>query len=563
MTNAKATKRALLMSVVSLIICFTMLLGTTYAWFTDSVTSAGNIIKSGTLDVEMYWADGTKAVPADGPADWKNAASGAIFNNDKWEPGYAEVRHIKIENKGTLALKYALSIDANGEVSKLADVIDVYYADPAEQVADRAALAAQTPMSNLTKALAGMATTANGTLKAGESVTITIALKMQETAGNEYQYLSIGSDFAIKLLATQLDYEKDSFDDQYDKDAEYADVEKTVIDTTTTEAIEMTAGDATITMPAGMEAGAYEFAVSNVTKTTTDDDKTVLAFDLNLTKDGAKVTDDGTVYTVSWNVGKGYKITKVTHNGEDITPFNYNSITGILTFNVTHFSPFSIEYYDEVVVDTADKLVEALEKGWNVRLANDIKIDPANMSNAYGATGINIKKGQTLDGGGFTLDIKGAGGTWDSGINTTGGVIKNIKVTGAFRGIFVNHNSDHSETVVLENVTTDGTTYTISCDQGMNQNLVAVNCTFNGWTSYATTIGTATFDGCTFGEGSGYAYMRPYAPTTYKNCSFEAGFRVDPRAAVTFEKCTLDGVLITAENLATLVTSNIGNATVK
>jgi hypothetical protein len=57
--------------------------------------------------------------------------------------------------------------------------------------------------------------------------------------------------------------------------------------------------------------------------------------------------------------------------------------------------------------------------------------------------------------------------------------------------------------------------------------------------------------------------MRPYAPTTYKNCSFEAGFRVDPRAAVTFEKCTLDGVLITAENLATLVTSNIGNATVK
>ena len=84
MTNARTTKRALLMSVVSLIVCFTMLLGTTYAWFTDSVTSAGNIIKSGTLDIEMYWADG-KEDPA--TATWTDASTGAIFNNDKWEPG--------------------------------------------------------------------------------------------------------------------------------------------------------------------------------------------------------------------------------------------------------------------------------------------------------------------------------------------------------------------------------------------------------------------------------------------------------------------------------------------
>ena len=213
MTNARTTKRALLLSVVSLIVCFTMLLGTTYAWFTDSVTSAGNIIKSGTLDIEMYWADG-KEDPA--TATWTDASTGAIFNNDKWEPGYAEVRHIKIKNEGTLALKYALSIAANGEVSKLADVIDVYYADPAVQVADRAALAAQTPMSNLTDALAGMATTANGTLLKDEEVIVTIALKMQETAGNEYQNLSIGSDFSIVLMATQKNYEKDSFDHNYD-----------------------------------------------------------------------------------------------------------------------------------------------------------------------------------------------------------------------------------------------------------------------------------------------------------------------------------------------------------
>ena len=57
MTKMKATKRALFLSFVSLFLCFTMLLGTTYAWFTDSVTSATNIITAGNLDVELYHAN--------------------------------------------------------------------------------------------------------------------------------------------------------------------------------------------------------------------------------------------------------------------------------------------------------------------------------------------------------------------------------------------------------------------------------------------------------------------------------------------------------------------------
>ena len=216
-----------------------------------------------------------------------------------------------------------------------------------------------------------------------------------------------------------------------------------------------------------------------------------------------------------------------------------------------------------VIVSSADELIAALENGEDVVLTDDVKIDPAGMSNAYGTTGINVKNGQTIDGNGNTLDIKGAGGTWDSGINTTGGLIKNITVTGSFRGIFINHNSTHSEPVVLENVTIDGTTYTISCDQGMNQTLIATDSTFNGWTSFAATLGEATFTDCSFGEGNGYAYCRPYAPTTFVNCDFEAGYEMDARAAVTFENCTIGGVALTADNLSTLVTSNIANASVK
>ena len=213
MTNKKGIKRSLLMSALALLLCVSMLIGSTFAWFTDSVTSAGNIIKSGTLDVEMSYADG-KENPA--TVAWTDASTGAIFNNDKWEPGYTEVRHIKIENNGTLALKYQLTIAPDGEVSKLTDVIDVYYLDPAAAIADRAKLDENKKLGTLTDVLAGMATTASGNLLPEGEHVVTIALKMREDAGNEYQNKSIGSAFSVILIATQLNHEEDSFDKNYD-----------------------------------------------------------------------------------------------------------------------------------------------------------------------------------------------------------------------------------------------------------------------------------------------------------------------------------------------------------
>ena len=229
MTNKKSTKRALLSSALALIMCISMLIGSTFAWFTDSVTSSGNIIQSGSLKVTMEWLNG-KDDPTAEDAAWKDASTGAIFNSKLWEPGYTEVRHIKIENEGTLALKYKLNIVANGEVSDLADVIDVYYIDPATAaITDRTQLTEDKKIGTLTEVLAGLEESGNGVLvpagKEGEGYksveTITIALKMQESAGNEYQNKQIGSDFAIQLLATQYTYEEDSFDNQYDKDALY------------------------------------------------------------------------------------------------------------------------------------------------------------------------------------------------------------------------------------------------------------------------------------------------------------------------------------------------------
>ena len=216
----------------------------------------------------------------------------------------------------------------------------------------------------------------------------------------------------------------------------------------------------------------------------------------------------------------------------------------------------------DAVAETVTDLSEALVAGNDVLLANDIAVAKADAgSNGYGATGISQLNGGVIDGNGNDISVN-AWGTWDSAINTTGGTIKNINVTGGMRGIFVNHNSTNNSKVILENVTIDGTVYTISCDQGTNQGLEAYNSTFNGWTSYAATIGAVKFDGCSFGEGQGYAYCRPYAATEFVNCDFAAGYEIDPVAAVTFENCTFAGVALTDANLAELV-SNTAKATVK
>ncbi len=223
MNNKKSTKRTLLTSMLSLVLCMAMLVGTTFAWFTDEVTSSGNIIKSGKLEVTMDWAEGNEDPAA---ANWKDASKGAIFNSELWEPGYTEAKHIKVSNVGTLALRYQMRILANGIVSELADVIDVYYFAEATQL-DRAKLATGTKLGTLSEVLNNtnanaISKTIVGDLVAGASKTVTIALKMQESAGNEYQNLSIGTDFSIQLLATQLTSENDSFDNTYDANAEFA-----------------------------------------------------------------------------------------------------------------------------------------------------------------------------------------------------------------------------------------------------------------------------------------------------------------------------------------------------
>ena len=229
----KSTKKSLLLSTLSLMMCVAMLLGTTYAWFTDSVTSGKNIIKSGNLDIEMYYADGTKD-PAS--VTWADASDAAIFDYDLWEPGYTDVKHIKIANVGTLALKYMLSLETDGVVSKLADVLDVYVsvgeATQANSRADLLDASKFVKIGTVSQVLASHTLDLTGNLMPKGSKdasgndatyenTLTLAIKMQEEAGNEYKKLSLDGGFRVVVNATQYTYENDSFDNQYDKNSKY------------------------------------------------------------------------------------------------------------------------------------------------------------------------------------------------------------------------------------------------------------------------------------------------------------------------------------------------------
>ena len=231
-----------------------------------------------------------------------------------------------------------------------------------------------------------------------------------------------------------------------------------------------------------------------------------------------------------------------------------NDITG-KAYSSTGNGKLIIDGVTSTLVNSLEELNAAIKDGYNVIITNNIAVGSTETgSNSYGATGISQLNGGVIDGNGNDISVD-AWTTWDSAINTTGGTIKNLNVTGGMRGIFVNHNSTNCGKVVLENVTIDGTVYTISCDQGTNNGLEANNSIFNGWTSYAATIGDVKFVDCSFGEGQGYSYCRPYAPTTFVGCDFCEGYTVDPVAAVTFENCTINGVALTAGNISALVTS--------
>ncbi len=209
MTNHKNTKRALFMSVISMLMCVTMLVGSTFAWFTDNASTMVNKIQSGKLDIELLDGNTENANSLEGKTlTFAKAKDAPADENVLFEPGakYA-LQQVWLHNAGDLHAKYQITITGIDGSSKLAEVLDVYVAG--------------TKVNTLAKVVANGGIINSSVIAPGEYYTFgTIELEMQTTAGNEYQGLTMDG-IAITVQATQATVEYDSDDNQYDAGAEY------------------------------------------------------------------------------------------------------------------------------------------------------------------------------------------------------------------------------------------------------------------------------------------------------------------------------------------------------
>lgn len=204
----KKTKKSLLFSGLALMMSALLLAGTTFAWFTDSVTNTGNKIEAGTLDVELTTGKQDTLFSSD--------------NNFLWEPGRSQVATATVSNAGSLWLKYTMSftnVKTTGDAD-ITEVLDVYTVAAGAENLDGA-----TYLGTMKDLMAAGSFAAKDKPLApagqdGASETFTLVVKMQESADNDYQ--NCGVTFDVTVNATQYTAEEDGFDsDQYDKDATY------------------------------------------------------------------------------------------------------------------------------------------------------------------------------------------------------------------------------------------------------------------------------------------------------------------------------------------------------
>ena len=220
--NKKATKRALLTSVMALVMCVVMLVGTTFAWFTDTASTAVNKIVAGNLDVELLMHNGSDYVNISKEREPIFGSDTSTVAQNKnldtlWEPGKTQVAYLAIENKGNLALKYKVALN----VTNPADGKDLYkvmqYAIVPDAKNDNGKVTGWTTGGNVT--VGQQPVSGEVSLAVGATHYFALLVHMDELAGNNYQNGKV--EFDLTVYATQYTVESDSFGKDYDKNATY------------------------------------------------------------------------------------------------------------------------------------------------------------------------------------------------------------------------------------------------------------------------------------------------------------------------------------------------------
>ena len=244
MNNKRATKRALLTSVMALVMCVVMLVGTTFAWFTDTASTGVNKIEAGNLDVKLMYSTDMQT--------WKEADDQTKLFDDNalWEPGYTQVVYLKVVNAGNLALKYEAGFsknytsnrgkNVNGDWYRVDNYLKIGTAETTTKFENREDVWSAIAATEKTLAKDVMLTNDWVTLKAREeSKPFAVAIYMPTSVGNEANASRLRpssvSGLGIEVRATQATVENDSFGADYDANAatvlnrvEYTDGEHTV-----------------------------------------------------------------------------------------------------------------------------------------------------------------------------------------------------------------------------------------------------------------------------------------------------------------------------------------------
>ena len=525
MTNRKSTKRALLGSVMAMVLCLAMLVGATFAWFTDTASTNVNKIQAGNLDValEMQNADG-KWVSAEGKTlDFVKAAD-AKGEAILWEPGCTyELPALRIRNNGNLALKYQVIITGINGSAKLNTVIDWTIGDVA------------------------MGTEQH--LAAGESNAFTIKGHMWESAGNDYMNESIDG-IAITVVATQDTVESDSFNNTYDANATYPVVAVGDVNTDGDTVLKDKEEDHTIqvTVPAGALDEGVQSLKLEVVKSATPAGVKVASTESSQSyevtmkdQSGNAVSTNGTLMTVEMNVGKNRTALKLYHDGEKMTKDNgtltdaadhyvYDAATGYVTMKVSHFSPFTAvfarDYWTDhaadgyaTPVDTADKVVTVSSAEELALFAKEVTDDGKNYS------GYTLDLANDVDLGEYLWKpINGYKRLSGIVVNGNGHTIRNMKVRGC----------------------TNSSVYGVGFIGDINGAVTVKDIAFDGADVFFVNYAKPQFAGNVGGIVLGYTY----GTTLFENVSVTnssiwgygkigilLGMGADPGVKVTFKDC--------------------------
>ena len=441
----KSTKKSLLLSTLSLILCFAMLLGTTWAWFTDEVTSGVNQIKAGNLDVELLHQGKNDSQAADVRGETK------LFDDiTLWEPGAYVYETFTVKNVGNLALKYSMALNVASYTSyeghDLTEVLKVKVVDTAPtsrpSYTDGVALEAWS-LNSANQPLYPVGNVPTGVTGAASEKTFTVVIYWEPTDNDNLYNMNNGRpqplsvDLGVQLVATQLEYENDSFDNTYDHDADNTLNPAAKAETALASAVVVANQKTTFTaatVPAkgpnenttvefeenALVEGEYKLEVTtenNLFELKSENGDNAASIDLKLyDKDGALTTAfaDGKKATITTYVTKGLTLTtgrEVVYTGTDgkaqPTFISYNEETGELKFSTNHFSEYQVDTTSAAYIKETDLAYGTFEKA--LIAANATKTPTTvvmlnDCSYTTNGTGLwNITNSVTLEGMGHSL----------------------------------------------------------------------------------------------------------------------------------------------------------------